>query len=169
MHSVKVERHDTLRRQHHTNTGIREVDFYREHDHGLYVARPFYGHPRIAYWQAHLLPALGVQLCRYTLHGGRRDFDYYLDIARIRQEDGLWEMRDLYLDVVLWEGVRAEILDTDELLEARRAQFVSEEEALYAVERAHVILNQLAQHAYRPQEWLRAQGIVLEWREPVLA
>lgn len=174
MHAVKVERHDTLRRQHHTNTGIRAVEVYREHQHGLFVARPFYGHPRIAYWQAHLLPALGVQLCRYTLHGGRHagvteHFDSYMDIARIRQQDGVWEVRDLYLDLVVWDGVRAEILDTDELCDARAAGLVPEDDALFAVRRAHAVLNQLAQHGYRLNDWLAAQGLALEWREPILA
>ncbi|WP_027480605.1 DUF402 domain-containing protein [Deinococcus pimensis] len=169
MHAVKVERHDTARREHHTNTGVRAVEQYREHDHGLYVARPFYGHPRVAYWEAHLLPDLGVQLCRYELHGGRREFDYYMDVARIERRGDLWFVRDLYLDLTVWEGARAEILDTDELCAARRASLVGEEEALYAVERAHAVLNELAQHHYRVDRWLAEKGVALEWREAVLA
>jgi len=169
MHPVKVERHDTARREHHTNTGVRAVEEYRQHEHGLFVARPFVAHPRIRYWEAHLLPALGVQLCRYTLHGHRRDFDYYMDVAHITEHDGIWTVRDLYLDLIIHDGARAEILDTDELLAARRAHLVAEDEALGAIERAHTILNDLARHAYCVNDWLERQGVHLTWRDCVPA
>lgn len=168
MHPVKVERHDTVRREHHTNTGTRPVETYAEHPHGLYVARPFVAHPRIRYWEAHLLPELGVQLCRYELHGDRRDFDYYMDVACITRHGDVWSVRDLYLDLIVWNGVRAEILDTDELLAARRAGLVGEDESLLAVEQAHAILNRLAQHHYRVEDWLQAEGIHLTWRDAAL-
>ncbi|PYE56498.1 DUF402 domain-containing protein [Deinococcus yavapaiensis] len=168
MHAVKVERHDTARSEHHTNTGVRPVHVYREHHHGLFVARPFLGHPKIAYWQAHLLPELGIQLCRYELHGGRREFDYYMDVAVIRRDGETWSVRDLYLDLTVWNGKRAQVLDTSELCAARLEGLVDEREALWAVERAHTILNELGQHDYHVDTWLDAQGIRLEWHEPVL-
>lgn len=169
MHAVKTERHDTARRQHTTNTGIRDVEVYREHAHGLFVARPFVAHPRIAYWEAHLLPELGVQLARYTLQGGRRDHDYYLDIADVTRDGDVWSVRDLYLDVVVWEGRRAEVLDTDELLAARAEGFIGEGEALAAVERAHAVLNGLSAHEYRVDAWLAEHGVALGWQEHVFA
>lgn len=168
-HPVKVERHDTSRREHHTNTGVRVVETYREHGHGLYVARPFYQHPRVAYWEAHLLPELGVQVCRYELHGGRRDFDYYIDVADIAREGPLWTVRDLYLDVVVWTGVRAEIVDTPELLAARRAGLIAEDEAWGAVERAHGVLDGLSGAGYDLDRWLAGRSVVLRWRDQVLA
>ncbi len=162
MHAVKVERHDTAARMHHTNTGDRPVDVYQEHPHGLFVARPFTQHPRIAYWQAHLLPALGVQVCRYTLHAGR-PFDYYIDIARITRSGAVWELRDHYLDVLVWGGLRAEIVDTDELVASVHAGLIEQGEALQAVESLHRVLNGLARHHYDVNAWLAESGVTLEW------
>ena len=168
-HPVKVERHDTYKREHHTNTGVRAVELYREHRHGLYVARPFYDHPRVVYWEAQLLPALGLQICRYELHGGGRDFDAYIDVASVTRDGPLWTVRDLYLDVVVWTGARAEILDTPELLAASRAGLIAPEEARQAVERAHGVLNGLAGARYDLDRWLAGRGVELEWRDAVLA
>ena len=163
MHAVKVERHDTAARMHHTNTGIRPVDVYQEHPHGLFVARPFTQHPRIAYWQAHLLPELGIQLCRYTLHAGR-PFDYYIDIASISREGEVWQMRDHYLDVLVWDRLRAEIVDTDELVASVKGGLISQGEALAAVERLHTLLNGLARHRYDVNAWLAEAGVTLDWQ-----
>lgn len=163
MHAVKVERHDTAARQHFTNTGVRPVDTYREHPHGLFVARPFVAHPRIRHWQAHLLPELGIQLCRYQWHTGQL-YDYYIDIASISRSGPLWEVRDHYLDILLWDGERAEVVDTEELSASLRAGLLGQEEALAAVERLHRVLNGLGQHGYRLDAWLAACGIELSWQ-----
>ncbi len=168
-HPVKTERHDTSRCEHHTNTGVRAVETYREHERGLYVARPFYNHPRVAFWEAHLLPELGVQLCRYELHGGRREFDYYIDVADVTREGSLWTVRDLYLDLVVWTGAGAEILDTPELLAARAAGLIAPGEAWRAVERAHEVLNGLARARYDVDRWLAGWGAQLTWHDRVLA
>lgn len=162
--AIKIERHDTQRREHHTRTGIRPVDTYQEHVHGLFVARPFTQHPRIRYWQAHLLPQLGVQLCRYDFHGAR-EHDYYLDIASITREGPVWSVRDYYLDLTVWDGLSAEIVDTDELLAAHAAGMIATPEMHAAVDGAHRVLRELAQSRYSVSDWLMGQGMQLSWHE----
>ncbi len=105
-HPVKTERHDTQAGIHHTNTGQRPVDLYREHRHRLYVSRRFVAHPRVAYWRAHLLPGgVGIQLCRYDFRG-ERAHDDYIDIASVSRQGHVWTMRDHYLDLLTgcWSG-----------------------------------------------------------------
>lgn len=159
---VKTEWHDVAARQHHTNTGIRPVQTYREHPHGLFVAREFVAHPRIRHWQAHLLPALNVVLCRYDFHGPR-EHDYYIDIATITRLGARWMVRDHYLDILIHEGIAAQIVDTGELLAAHEAGFIGTPELHGAVEAAHRVLSELARSHYSVSSWLAGQGLVLEW------
>ncbi|WP_407570407.1 DUF402 domain-containing protein [Deinococcus altitudinis] len=166
-HPVKVERHDTRAGVHHTNTGARPVDLYREHPHGLYVSRRFVAHPRVAYWQAHLLPdllpdGLGVQLCHYDFHG-ERAHDFYIDIASISRQEHVWTVRDHYLDLLVWNGLCAEIADTDELGAAFVAGHITPGEYSAAVAGAHTVLNGLARCGYDVGAWLESQGLNLEW------
>lgn len=166
-HPVKTERHDTDAMTHQTNTGLRRVQTYREHAHGLFVARPFDRHPRIRYWQAQLLPALGVQLCRYAFHQAR-EHDYYIDIATISRPLGntaVWEVRDQYLDVIVHEGVTAELVDADELEAAQQAGFISEAEARRAYVAAETVLSGLQQARYHVADWLAAEGVQVEWQD----
>ncbi len=166
-HPVKVERHDTQAGLHQTNTGARPVDLYREYPHGLYVSRRFVAHPRVAYWQAHLLPdllpgGLGIQLCHYDFHG-ERAHDFYIDIASISRQDHVWTVRDHYLDLLVWNGLCAEIADTDELGAALTAGHIAAHEFAAAVAGAHAVLNGLARHGYDVQAWLESRGLSLDW------
>ncbi|GHF28644.1 hypothetical protein HNQ07_000966 [Deinococcus metalli] len=161
-HPVKVERHDVRALQHVTNTGTRAVRTYTETPHGLYVDREFVAHPRIRRWQAHLLPMHNLVVCRYDFHG-RREHDYYLDVAQITHDGAVWSVRDLYLDIVLHDGLMAEIVDTDELLAAREAAFITEREMHRAVDVAHHTLASLARARYSLREWQAAQHLSLDW------
>jgi len=161
--AVKTERHDVAARQHHTNTGVRPVHTYREHPHGLFVARDFLAHPRIRHWQAHLLPGLGVVICRYDFHGVR-EHDYYIDVATVTRQGDLWTVRDHYLDLLVHSGIAAEIVDTDELLAAHGAGFIADCEFRYAVAVAHGVLSGLARARYSMADWLAAEGVALEWQ-----
>ncbi|MBZ9750336.1 DUF402 domain-containing protein [Deinococcus sp. HMF7604] len=163
-HPVKTERHDVPARRHHTNTGVRAVDAYHLTPQGLYVSRPFTSHPRVRHWQAHLLPALNLVVCRYDFHG-EREHDYHLDVADIWQEGEVWVVRDLYLDVLVHDGLMAEIVDTDELLAARAAGYLSEPDMHRAVAMAHRTLSGLARARYSLNSWLEAQGMNLSWAE----
>ncbi|MEW6421629.1 MAG: DUF402 domain-containing protein [Deinococcota bacterium] len=159
---VKTEQHDVAARQHHTNTGVRPVQTYREHPYGLFVARDFVAHPRIRHWQAHLLPTLNVVVCRYDFHGPR-EHDYYIDIATITHAGDLWTVRDHYLDILIHDGIAAEIVDTDELLAAHEAGFIGSHELHGAVGMAHRTLSGLARSRYNVSDWLAGQGVALDW------
>lgn len=164
-HPVKTERHDTDAMTHHTNTGLRHVHTYREHANGLFVARRFDRHPRIRHWQAHLIPALGVQLCRYDFYQAR-EHDYYIDIATISRPVGkaaVWEVRDHYLDVIVHEGATAELVDADELAAALAAGFISESEARRAYATADAVLDGLRVARYHVADWLKAEGVRVDW------
>lgn len=158
----KVERHDLRRREHHTNTGIRAVERYQVHAAGLAVVRPFKAHPRIRAWQAHLLPALGLQVCRYEFHGPR-EHDYYIDLATITQAGGIWTLTDHYLDVLVWEGVRAELIDQDEFMAAVRAGYLDVARAQAVWAQAQALLRGLAEHGHDVQAYLAAQNVRLSW------
>ncbi|MDL2345746.1 DUF402 domain-containing protein [Deinococcus sp. MIMF12] len=160
---VKIERHDLRTREHHTSTGVRPVSVYREHAHGLYVAREFVNHPRIRHWQAHLLPDLGLVVCRYDFHGPR-EHDYYLDIATVTRGGEVWSVCDHYLDLLVHDGIAAEIVDTDELLAAHRAGYVTAETCMGAVTAAHGVLSGLARARYDLHAWLGTHGVALEWQ-----
>lgn len=159
---VKTERHDVAARQHHTNTGIRPVHTYREHRHGLFAARDFVAHPRIRHWQAHLLPGLEVVVCRYDFHGPRQH-DYHIDIATITRSGDLWTVCDHYLDVIVHDGVAAEIVDTDELLAAHQAGLIGARDLHRAVDTAHRVLSGLARARYSVSGWLGGEGMAVEW------
>ena len=132
------------------------------HAAGLAVVRPFAAHPRIRAWQAHLLPALGLQICRYEFHGPR-EHDYYIDLATISEAGGVWTLTDHYLDVLVWEGTRAELIDEDEFLAAVQAGYLSAAQASAVRAQAQALLRGLAEHNHDLQAYLAARGVRLEW------
>lgn len=164
-HPIKIEKHDTLTHLHHTNNGVRQVMLYRETPHGLFVARPFDNHPRIRFWQAHLLPEQHLVVCKYDFHG-HNEHDYYMDIAQIAKEGHLWTVRDLYLDLVLHDGLHAEIVDTDELLDSHQAGYITAGDVHRSVAVAHHTLSGLARARYSLSDWASTQGLELEWIVP---
>ena len=166
-HPVKTERHDPQRMLHHTNTGQRQVDHYALTPSGLFVARAFHAHPRIRHWQAHLLPALNLVVCQYQFHGVR-EHDFYIDVAQISREGEMWLVRDLYLDLAVWNGRAAQILDTDELLDSWRAGFIDAADLTLAVQTAHTTLAELSRAGYGLNDWARARGLRLDWLQPAL-
>jgi predicted RNA-binding protein associated with RNAse of E/G family len=123
-------------------------------------------HPKLSSRESQVLPALGLEVSRfaYRRRAFWRGFDYYVDIARVSERGDRWVVRDLYLDVLVYEGKRAEIVDTDEYLAAVKEGHLSAEEAAYALFAAHKLLNGLAEQDYSLEGWLRAQGVTLTWR-----
>jgi predicted RNA-binding protein associated with RNAse of E/G family len=56
------------------------------------------------------------------------------------------------------------VIDTDELLDARKADLVTAEEAEFALETTYAAVEGLASHGYDLAAWLAAKDIALTWR-----
>ena len=122
-------------------------------------------HPQLRGREGYVLPRLGVQVSRFEYRRERTsdDFDYYVDIVRVSEQGERWTVRDLYLDVLIFDGERAEILDTDEYLAAIREGHLEADEAAYALESAHALLNKLATFGYSLEAYLHSEGVTLTW------
>jgi len=121
----------------------------------------------INYMQAHILPVPGIQVVKFAWKAHFPDedkIDYYIDIVNITEHsDKRWHVRDLYLDVIIIEGERAEVLDTDEYLAAIEAGFLGQEEAAFALTSLHELMNALAKHGYSLEAYLASHNIHLDW------
>lgn len=123
-------------------------------------------HPEVSAIRGQVLLGLGIQVVRFEYREPKRphaNFDYYVDVVRVVEQGKRWVVRDLYLDVLVFEGMRAKILDTDEYLTATREGHLDAEEAVYALETAHRLLNGLAQHGYSLESYLQTEGVTLTW------
>ncbi len=130
-----------------------------------YVAE-YDNHPESLTMRGQVLPDLGLQVVRFEYRKPERphaNFDYYVDVVRVSEQGERWVVRDLYLDVLVFEGERAEIIDTDEYLEATEEGHLDAEEAAYALTTAHILLNGLAKHGYSLAAYLQAEGVTLAW------
>lgn len=166
IHPPKVEVFDLPSR---TNTDpksrVREVDEYRIEPFGLFMARSMAGHPRLRYLRSWLLPALGLRISRWDfLDEADRDSDFYLDIVDIESGPRRWRSLDLYLDILLDIGQRAELVDIDEFVVALRADLLDEQTAQRALETAHRTVDGLARHGYQLDDWLAERGVRLSWQ-----
>jgi len=131
----------------------------------LSYSAELYDHPEVSGVRGQVLPDLGIHIARFDYLEPRplAAFDYYIDIVRVTEQGNRWVVRDLYLDVLVVEGVKATVLDTDEYLLTTVEGHLNTEEAAYALETAHRLLNRLAQHAYRSERYLQAEGVTLAW------
>ncbi len=156
MHPPKVSRYDLSVKTHTVDRDSYPVDRYERGDGWLYLARPFVDHPHIAAMEAYLLPALGLQVNRWEHHPGSSYawYDFYVDVMSFEVGQPLWTSRDLYLDVVVTEGKGAQILDTDEFLQARAEGLLTAEEADAGLTAAHNLLNGLGKYRYSLRAWL---------------
>ena len=140
------------------NVGSNELAYIAEYD----------DHPESLAMRGQVLPNLGVQVVRFEYRKPKRphvNFDYYVDMVRVAEQGDRWVVRDLYLDVLVFTGKRAEILDTDEYLAAIEEGHLDAEEAAYALETAHSLLNGLAEHGYSLEAYLQTEGVTLAWRK----
>ncbi|RIH81862.1 hypothetical protein Mterra_02935 [Calidithermus terrae] len=165
----KVQTHDLATRTHTVKAGTFPVRVYLEHPHGLYVERPFYDHPLYRYWQAHILPGPGWQVCRFTPHQGEHWCEYYVDIVSVRREGSVWSVQDLYLDLGVTRERAVRVLDTEELFAALEAGLISHRQAAWATAALHGLINALAEHGNDLPAMLRARGVELGWGLEVLS
>ena len=102
--------------------------------HGLYWARPTPGNALFSYCERWLLPDLGWAISRFAFHPHLpKQIDWYMETDLIQTAGPIWRQRDGYLDVGVYEGVRYELEDADELAEAIAAGEIPLAEALAAL------------------------------------
>jgi predicted RNA-binding protein associated with RNAse of E/G family len=171
IHPVVVAEHHLVEKRHvfrgAQGRASWPADTYQVHEHGLYWALPLPDGPeaKVKYIRAHLLPKLGIQVCRFEWWRGHPygGYDYYLDIIEAEVSGDVWTVRDYYLDLLVWEGERAVIHDSDEYLAALEAALLSRHEAAHALTVAHATLNGLGECGYSLSAYLASRGIVLSW------
>lgn len=135
------------------------------HPWGLYVARPTPGRAQFHYLESWLLPSLGLRATVFHFNPGhQRDQDYYLDVGDYVPGPQAWHAEDHYLDIEVRTGVRAALLDVDELLDAVRHGLLTPEVAERAVRRAVDAVDGLARNGYDLARWLAGKDIRLTWR-----
>ncbi|GAB3582880.1 DUF402 domain-containing protein [Amycolatopsis endophytica] len=166
IHPPKTETFDVTNRTNTDPKGIaREVEEYRVEPFGLYLARPAPGRAQFHYLESWLLPGLGLRLTDFWFRPGHeRDQDFYLDVVSVERDGGTWRTTDWYLDLVVREGERVEVVDTDELLAAAAAGLLAPAEAERALEITYATVEGLAAHGYRVDRWLSTHDIHLTWR-----
>ena len=144
---------------------MRDVDEYRLHPWGLYMARTTPGRLQFHYLESWLLPSLGLRANVFHFNPGyERDQDYYLDVAAVHTGEDHWQTDDLYLDLVVRTGRGTELVDLDELFEAHRHGLLTAETAEQAVQSAVTAVAGLAAHDHDLNAWLRSTGMELNWR-----
>ncbi len=171
MHPVRAYTYLLAQKQCvHTSDGKTEtLEYISETPNGLSYLALFdeHRHPKLRARESHVLPRLGVEVSRFEYRRRRTpdDFDYYIDIVRVTEQGERWTVRDLYLDVLVYNGEKAKILDTDEYLAAIAEGHLEADEAAYALETAHTLLNKLAQHGYNLENYLQTEGVTLTWHK----
>lgn len=165
-HPPKLETFDVAGMTNTDPKGVvRAVEQYRVEQFGLYLARPTPGRAQFGYLESWLLPALGLRITDFWFNPGyERDQDFYLDVVDVVRRGEVWEVRDLYLDIVLRAGKDVTVLDTDELVAATRAGLLPAHDATHALQVAFATVGALASHEYDLGRWLAGLDITLTWR-----
>lgn len=168
MHPPKIETFDVDAMTNTDPKGIvRDVEEYRVKPFGLYMARPTPGRKQFHYLESWLLPDLGVRISDFWFNPGHeRDQDFYLDVVCVERDGERWTTRDLYLDLVLRNGVDLRVVDADELVTATADGLIARHEATAALATSQIVTTGLRQHSYDLARWLEPLGIDLTWRRP---
>ncbi len=123
----------------------------------LYYGRPVADVPLFTYHERWLLPACGWAVSRFVFAiGVSAPLDWYIETDLIEVSGTQWRVRDCYLDVELYEGVRYELRDADELAAGLRAREIPLAEALAALESLHRLCAALRTHHFSGPALLRA-------------
>lgn len=143
---------------------VRPVDEYRRVPWGLYMARPA-DHPRFHYLESWLLPAMGLRATVFHFTPGHeQDQDHYVDIGDFTDAGRVWRSEDHYLDLVVRTGRSTELLDVDELFDARLAGLIDQRSAEAAVRRMAAAVDGIAAHGHDLLAWLASLGMPIDFR-----
>jgi len=174
MHKIYSHQYNLISKTETTNrngsvNAIRKIDECIVFDNLLYLAMPLEQSKNVKYIKANFIPSLGLKISKFTFvnEETRQRFgayEYYVDIAEIKVAADIWTLDDLYLDVLLWEHKKLEILDTDEFVEASKLGYLSDRQHSYALESLHSFVNKLSSFHYDLDAYLASEGIRLLWK-----
>jgi len=101
---------------------------------GLYLGLPRVEDAHFTYRELWLLPEQGWSVSRFQYQPHvQPQVDWYIETDPIAIDGSLWHVRDGYLDLMVYEGVRYELLDADELAEGILAGHINQAEAVEAL------------------------------------
>lgn len=165
IHAPKREVFDLENRTNVDPKGfVRPVDEFRVEQWGLYMARSS-DHPHFDYLESWLLPALGLRASVFHyLPAHARDQDYYIDVGEFEAGATQWTSVDHYLDISVRTGRGYDLLDVDELFDARVAGHLDTPTAEVALTRSITAIEGLLRHNYDVNAWLASVGMPIHWR-----
>ncbi|WJZ02258.1 DUF402 domain-containing protein [Corynebacterium freiburgense] len=168
LHPVKCETFDTTTNVNTDPKGFhRHVDTFKETDFGLYMARGA-DHPRFGYLESWLIPDLKLRVSIFHFRkGAEEEQDFYVDVVDITHKDGIWQTRDLYIDLICNIGKPVDVWDIDELSAATAAGILPAEDAEKAIEATLAAVEGITRHSDNISLWLSSRGINLTWAESV--
>lgn len=110
-----------------------ELDCLEVAGTALYYARPVPAQG-FTYHERWLLPEQGWSISRiHWRDGWHEDFDWYIETEIMAVDGPVWSIRDGFIDVLVWEGLRIRIDDADELGDGLSSGVITVEEAAAAL------------------------------------
>lgn len=118
-------------------------------DGALYYARPIAGNALFSYHHRWLLPDQMWVVNRFAFHSHVPDpLDWYIETDLIDVAGPLWRVRDTYLDVEVYDGLRYELRDAGELAEGITSGEIPVTEAAAALDALDRLCAALHRHQF---------------------
>ena len=121
----------------------------------------------VKHMYSHILPSENIAVTQFGWKDHIKAEDrctYYIDIISVTEcSESTWHMRDLYLDLEVFENRHTTIEDTDEYLAAIDAGYIVKGEANQALETMHSLLNNLAFYNHSLEAYLASIDFHLTW------
>jgi predicted RNA-binding protein associated with RNAse of E/G family len=116
---------------------------------GLYYYRDFPDGELFSRNEKWLLPGPGWVINRLSFLPHVPDpLDWYIEPDSVQVDGSIWRVRDAFLDLEVYEGVRYELLDADELADGLAAGEITLAEALVALQALDKLCGALRRHGF---------------------
>jgi predicted RNA-binding protein associated with RNAse of E/G family len=126
--------------------------------HGcLYCSVSYPDNPRVTRHERWLLPREQWVINRFTVKRPDLDFreDWYLELDAISIDGDSWRVEDRLLDLGVWEGVRYEVQDVDELVEEMERGLLAIDVGLGVLRAFHRLCKELEKNGFSVDTLLR--------------